>query len=139
MGRPWLGGGLMLATVPVPAVLSIITLGLTFFLLVGGGLSFLIRTDAPSVSGGSKAKVVWTFIGGGVGLFILWIVLLSQLMKLYPKPDRDTPGRQRSGLGADRCLQAIALQACLGRPPLPGEYVEGTPLVALDQIEDRGG
>jgi len=92
MGRPKLGGGLMLATVPVPAVLSIITLAFTFFLLLSGGLSFLIRTDAPSKSGGSA---VWAFIGGGLAVFMLWVVLLVVLSKLIPKLDSDVPGRER--------------------------------------------
>jgi hypothetical protein len=103
LGRGKLGGALMLAAVPVPLILSVVTLMPLYFLLVGGLLALLTPSWPPG-GGPSTGVMVLLLIVGWVAVLVGWGVMMANLptavpeVKTPPGPAVVPPG-QRGGPG----------------------------------------
>jgi phage FluMu protein Com len=102
LGRVKLGGGLMLAAVPLPLIFNVGALLPLYFLVVGGLIAFLTPSWPPR--GGPPTAVVALLTSGGwVAVFVVWVLLIWAL----PKPNREVktasgttavvPSEQRGG------------------------------------------
>ena len=84
LGRMKLGGALMLAAVPVPLILNVVTLMPLYFLLVGG-LVALLTPSWPPGGGPSTAIMASLTAGGWVAIFVGWMVVILALPKSNPE------------------------------------------------------
>jgi hypothetical protein len=103
LGRVKLGGALMLAAVPVPLILNVLSLMALYFLLVGGLLALLTPSWPPG-GGPPTAVLALLTAGGWVAVLVGWVVLILALpkptpeVKTGPGPAAVPPG-QRGGMG----------------------------------------
>jgi uncharacterized protein YbaR (Trm112 family) len=84
LGRVKLGGALMLAAVPIPLFLNVLTLMALYFLLIGG-LVALLTPSWPPGNGPSTGIVALITAGGWFAVLVGWIVVILALPKPSPE------------------------------------------------------
>lgn len=128
LGRAKLGGALMLAAVPVPLALSVLTLMPLYFLLVGGLLALLMPSWPPG--GGPTTGVMALLTAGGWILVLVgWVVVLLALPKppevsTPSEPAVIPPARPGPAPGTTPNPQPPGPAAGTNLAPAPGKRVE---------------
>ena len=102
LGRVKLGGALMLAAVPIPLFLNVVTLMALYFLIVGG-LVAVLTPSWPQGGGPPTVVVALLTAGGWVAVLVGWVLVLWAVSKTFPDKKSEggityiAPPEQRGG------------------------------------------